>query len=116
MKKLALIFLMFLGLVGVAQAQQTDEFTLTMPVSAPCSPANDAVAMLEREHGEYPFAQGIGIIWNSKIQEYLEVVTLIFVNPKTFTFTVAYEVPEDNVLCILTLGDSFQPVRKGNSL
>lgn len=118
MKKLALIFLMFLGLAGVAQSQQKqdDEFVLTMPISAPCSPANDAIATLEREHGEQPFAQGVGIIWNSKVREYIEVVTLIFVNPKTFTFTVAYEVPEDNLICILTLGDSFQPVRRGNSL
>lgn len=118
MKRLALLFFVFLGLAGVAQAQnkQDDEFVLTMPISAPCSPANDAIAILEREHGERPFAQGVGIIWNSKVQEYLEVVTLIFVNPTTFTFTVAYEVPEDNLICILTLGNSFQPVRRGNNL
>lgn len=118
MKKLALTICVILGLAGVALAQQNqeDNTVLTMPISAPCSPYDNALATLEREHGEYPFAQGIGLVWNSKIQEYLEVVTLVFVNPKTFTYTIAYEVPEDNLICILTLGDQFQPVRRGNNL
>lgn len=118
MKKLALIFLMFLGLAGAAQSQQKDDDTiLTMPVSAPCSPARNAMAELELKHGEYAFAQGNGIIWNSKIQEYIEVTTLIFLNPETFTFTIAFVVPEDDMICIMTLGDKFQPVRgRGNSL
>lgn len=117
MKKLALIFFMFLGLAGVAQSQQQDNDTvLTMPISAPCSPADSAEVELELKHGEYAFAQGNGIVWNSKIQEYIEVTTLIFLNPETFTFTVAFSVDEDDVICIMTLGDQFQPVRRGNRL
>lgn len=118
MKKLALLFFVFLGLAGVAQAQdkQDNDSILTMPVTAPCTYIDTAVSTFELKYGEYPFAQGAGIVWNSKIKEYIEVKLLVFLNPKTFTFTIAYEVPGDNLLCIMMLGDDFQPVRRGSNL
>jgi hypothetical protein len=118
MKKLALLFFVFLGLAGVAQAQnkQEDEFVLTMPITAPCLPADNARNSLKEKHGERPFAQGIGVIWNSRIQDYIEAKVLIFLNPESFSFTVAYEVPGDNLICIVSTGDSFQPVPRGQDL
>lgn len=116
MKKLALTICVLLGLAGVAQAQQDDQFILTMPITTPCLPAENAKNALKEKHGEHPFAQGSGVIWNSRIEDYIEVRIMIFLNPQTFSFTLAYEVPEDKLICMISTGDDFQPAPKGNNL
>jgi hypothetical protein len=108
MKKLALILFVTLGLAGVARAQQDPEL-LTMPLTAPCYLTKDAEQLLKKEHGEIAFAQGESVIWNSKIEDYINVTTKIYVNPETFSFTVAYDVVEDGVTCVVTTGNNFRP-------
>lgn len=109
MKKLALLLFVTLGLTGVARSQQDPELSLTMPLTAPCYLTEDADMLLKKRHGEIAFAQGESVIWNSKIGDYIEVLTKIYVNPETFSFTVAYEVVEDGVTCIVTTGNNFRP-------
>lgn len=117
MKMLALIFCAFLGLAGVVQAQQNpQQQILTMPVTAPCLPFDDALSKLSKQYGEKPFAQGPGVVYNSKIQEYIVVRVLIFLNPSNSSFTIAYEVTEDNIICILSTGDDFGPISRGQKL
>lgn len=108
MKRLALILFVTLGLAGVAHSQQESEL-LTMPVTAPCYLTKDADILLKKRHGEVSFAQGESVIWNSKIEDYIEVTTKIYVNPETFSFTVAYEIVEDEITCIVTTGVNFRP-------
>lgn len=113
MKKLALILFVTLGLAGVARAQQDPVSTLTMPLTAPCYLTKDADMLLKKRHGEVAFAQGESVIWNSKLEDYIEVTTKIYVNPETFSFTVAYEMVEDGVTCIVTTGNDFRPQGSG---
>lgn len=116
MKKLALIICVLLGLTGVARAQNPqDELLITMPISAICLPTAEVQASLML-HGESPFAIGNSIIWHSIIGDYIPVLTVIYANPKTFSFTVAYEVVEDKVTCVTATGDKLLPATKGPKL
>lgn len=108
MKKLALILFVILGLAGVARAQQDPEL-LVMPITAPCYLTKDADMLLKKRYGELSFAQGESVIWSSNIGEYIGVTTKIYVNPETFSFTVAYELVEDGITCIVTAGNGFKP-------
>lgn len=118
MKKLALTMCVLLGLTGVAQAKQKDnQDIITMPITAPCIPSDIARISLKEKYGEQPFAQGKGVIWNSIIEDYIDTVIMIFLNPKTFSFTIAYEVPGDNLICMISTGDEFRPsYSKGQNL
>lgn len=115
MKKLALMFFVILGLASIARAQNNDQI-LTMPISAPCLPFGPTINSLKEKHGERAFVQGIGTIWNTKIDEYVEVNVLIFLNPTTYSFTLAYHVPGDDLMCIISTGDKFEPVPQGKRL
>jgi hypothetical protein len=108
MKKLALTICVLIGLAGVARAQQNSEI-LTMPLTALCYLTEDTSKLLKKNHNEVVFAQGESVIWNSKIEDYISVVTKIYVNPKTFSFTIAYEIVEDGITCITTTGNNFRP-------
>lgn len=112
MKKLALTIFVILGLTGVAQAK--DDSILTMPVTAPCLPTSVAELSLLTEYKEQPMAEGEAVVWNSKVEEYVQVKMKIFVNPKTFSFTVAFEVPNDKLTCFLSTGDNFRPSNQGS--
>lgn len=119
MKTAALAFSVILGLASVAWATQPlqqevqEEFLLTMPLTAVCLDSSVAAQSLSKDHGEIPFAQGPGLIWNNMIEDYIEVLIKIYLNPSTFSFTIAYEVPFENITCVVTTGNDFQPFRNG---
>lgn len=113
MKKLALAICVFVGLTGVARAQEIPPSILNFPMTSPCYLTEDADSILEKEYGELPFAIGESIVWNSKVKEYIPVTTRIFVNPKTFSFSIAYDVDDEPVTCIFTTGNDFRPIPKG---
>lgn len=116
MKKLALSIIVFLGLTSLVRAQQDQDTVLTMPLSAPCYSMTEAKEILSKDHGEIPFAIGESIVWNSKIKEYIAVTTIVYANPKTLSFTIAYDVIEDGVTCMITTGEDLRPASRGNSL
>lgn len=110
MKKLALTTCVLFGLAGVAQAQQ--EEILTMPISAICTPTKSVDKELKTQYNEIPFAQGVGSVYNSKLQDFVATRTRIFLDPKTFSFSIVVDIPEDDISCIVITGDSFQPSRR----
>lgn len=113
MKKLALAICVLVGLTGVARAQQIPQAKLNFPMSAPCYDTAVADAILSKEFGERPFAIGESVVWNSKVREYIPVVTRVFVNPTTSSFSIAYDVVGEPVTCIAATGNDFRPIPRG---
>ena len=107
MKTLASIFILCSGLINVAQAQEAD---LTFPVSAPCYETKEAERILTTDYGQIPFAEGESVVLNSKLDEFIEAQTIIYVNPETFSFTIAIEIVEDGMTCLTSSGVEFRPV------
>jgi hypothetical protein len=112
MKKLALTICVLLGLAGVAQAQKQQEEILIMPVSALCTSTKNIDRNLKKEYNEIPFAEGIGAVYNSNVQDYVATRTRIFLDPNTFSFSIVIDLPEDNMSCIMITGDEFRTSRK----
>ena len=110
MKKLALTICVLIGLAGVARAQSTE--TLYMPLSAVCLSTKNIDKELKKQYNEIAFAEGVGAVYNSKLQDYIATRTRIFLDPNTFSFSIVFDVPEDGISCVVITGDEFQPSRK----
>ena len=107
MKKLAPAFAFLLGLTTSAQANQI------MPITAACQQSTAVENFIQDEYQEVPFAQGSGVV-RLQGDRYAEGRTKIYLNPEDLGFTVVIEFPQDDVHCIILMGDDFQPVISGD--
>ncbi len=106
MKKQALAFCFLLGLALPAQANQI------MRMTAACQQSDRVHDFITQEYEEIPFSQGPAVIRLNE-EQYAEGNSTIYVNPKTKGFSVVIEFPEDDVACILLMGDDFKPAIQG---
>ena len=107
MKKQALAFCFLLGLALPAQANQI------MRMTAACQQSDIVADFITEQYMEVPFAEGPSVIRLNETQ-YAEGLGKIYVNPKTGGFSVVMEFPEDDVACILLMGDDFKPAIQGD--
>jgi hypothetical protein len=108
MKTLALILFVIMGLTTSIHAQESNK-TLVLTLAHDCAPANQVLPYLEEKFGEIAFAMGrAGVILANNGKE-AEGILLMNVNPNTLTYTVNILFEEDQIVCMLTAGDKFQP-------
>lgn len=100
-----MILSLALGLSSAAQAQES----FVLPLKAGCDKTETVYAMLKNEYDEVPFAEASGIVFSERLDEFVQGRTVIFLNPKTFSYTVAVEFDEDGLTCILVNGNNFSP-------
>jgi hypothetical protein len=73
-----------------------------------CDVSENVFGSLIAQYGEKPLAMGDGQVFSSSLGAVVEGQTIIFVNPKTFDFTVVMQFA-DGISCILTSGENFTP-------
>ena len=88
---------------------QPQEQMMIMPVTTLCKPTPEAHEWLSQQ-GERPFASSDAVVASYLLDEYIAVRIVIWVNPKTYSSTVTFTVEEDNVTCVMAMGDQFGPV------
>lgn len=112
MNKLALTFCVFLGLTGVARAQQSELYY--MPLMAVCLPTKTIDKELLTKYNEVAVAQGASVVYNSQLKDYMSTNTRIFLNTENNSFSVVVDVPKDRMSCVVISGDNFSPAQKKN--
>jgi hypothetical protein len=92
-------------MVTPVQAQDN----LRMIIETECSTITSLRSYLQNEHGEIAFTSAPGVFkrWDGELSVGL---FRTYLNPETFTFTLTVEFIEDNVACIIAMGDEFAPV------
>lgn len=114
MQKLVLAVLFALGLGATAQAQDTA--FRDMEMIAGCQDSDAMRAWLKEEFGEIAFLSGEGIFRRFDGQ-FADADVRVYANPSTFTFTVLAEFEQDNISCVVFMGDNLGPViRDGQAL
>ena len=109
MKQLALVFSFIAGLTGSAHANQV------MLMTAACQQSEIVAEFIQQEYAEIPFANGTGVV-SLPEDSYAEGVTHLYVHPEEKGFTVVVEFPEDDVSCIVLMGDDFKPAYQGDGV
>ena len=115
MMKLALTFFILLGLTNVVNAQE-EPTILSLPVMTVCTKTTELDANLLMQYGEVLAVKGPALIMHDRIKEYIEGVLKMYVNTKTYTFTVVFENPQDGISCVMATGDELGPARQGTKL
>jgi len=106
MTKLAILILGLALAYTPVQSQESDVQVLTLEHD--CAPADRVLSYLEEEFGEQPFALGSAMVKLPRGDE-VEGILLMSVNPDTRTYTINILFDEDDMMCMLTSGDKFQP-------
>lgn len=106
--KLAVILLGLVTFIQSAQAQDNNEF-YKMQMVTDCENATSLRNYLEFEYGEIPFTSGPGVFRRFD-GEFSQGLFRTYVNPETFSFTITVEFLDDNLACIIVMGDNFAPV------
>lgn len=111
MKWSALVLASWFALAAPSAHAQQDaqQLLMVMPVSAVCKPTAEAHEWLSQQ-GERPFASSDGVVASYLTEKYIDVRIVIWVNPEIFTTTITFTVEEDNVTCVMAMGDQFGPV------
>jgi len=112
MFRLVLFVLLGLATFKLASAeQQQEQQTVTqLPIMINCIP-NESFFKLLEDYGEEPFSQGDGS-WSIPGNRDINGLILTYVNPKTFTFTIAIDF--DTVKCVVISGRTFSPMGRKN--
>lgn len=106
MLKLATTLLGLTLTLGSAQAQETER--LQFPLGASCDATENLREFLKR-YGEKPFASSEAIVRGINGEHYRGRM-VIYVNPETYSTTAVIEFPQDDMTCILSMGEQFGPV------
>ena len=107
MTKLASL-LLGLTLVASQAFAQEDIEVKKLLLAHDCAPIEQIVPRLRDLYGERPFALGVAVVTLSDGRP-LEGVLMLTVNAETRTYTVNIIFEEDEMLCMLTSGEDFQP-------
>ena len=101
-----LAFVLLLGVIGSPlHAQQA----LKMMLETDCNSIPALRAYLANEHGELAFTSAPGV-FKRYDGEYSEGLFRTYVNPQTFTFTATVEFIDDDIACVIGMGEQFAPV------
>ena len=106
MTKLAILFLGLALAYTPVQAKETNPKVIALVHE--CAPIDTALPFLMEEYNERPFALGTAYVTLADGRE-AEGVLLLTVNPKEKTYTVNIVFEQDEMMCMLTSGDEFQP-------
>ena len=107
MTKLASL-LLGLTLVASQVFAQEDYEVKTLTLAHDCAPTKQIIPQLREQYGERPFALGIAVVTLPDGRP-LEGVLMLTVNPESRSYTVNIMFVEDEMMCMLTSGDDFQP-------
>jgi hypothetical protein len=116
MTKLA-IFILGLMLSYAPVHAQTTNKVLSLNLAHDCAPSNQVLPFLEEKFGETAFAMGRASVIIANNGKEVQGLLLMNVNPKTLTYTINIFFEEEDIICMLTAGDRFQPAfgqSKGN--
>jgi len=106
MTKLAILILGLALAYTPVHSQESDIQVLTLIND--CAPAERVLPHLEKEFGERPFAFGRAGVKLPSGDE-VQGILLMNVNVDTRTYTINILFEEDDMVCMLTAGDKFQP-------
>jgi len=105
--KLAVILLGLVVFVTNANAQDNKEFL--MQIISDCNSISELRSYLKEEHGELAFTSAPGVF--RRFDGELSVgLFRTYLNPDTFTFTLTVEFLQDDVACIIAMGEEYAPV------
>jgi hypothetical protein len=107
MLKLATTLLGLTLTFGLAQAQNQNN-TQTFSNVSECAPLGVVESTIQEEHGETPFSKSSIFLQSSKTARLYEGNLVIYVNPKTKTYTLVAQF-DDKISCILGAGTDFVP-------
>ena len=111
MTKLAILALGLALAYTPAHSEQSDVQILTLEHD--CAPAARVLPHLEEEFGERPFALGRAGVKLPEGKE-AEGLLVMSVNPGTRSYTINILFEDDDIICMLTAGDKFQPATRNN--
>lgn len=107
MLKLATTLLGLTLALGTAQAQDQTDVQVFSNASQ-CTAIGVIERVVQQEHGEIPFSKSTILLQSSKTARLFEGNLVIYINPKTKTYTLVVQF-ENKVSCILGAGTDFQP-------
>lgn len=96
-----------LGLVLVATPLQSQ--SLRMIIETDCNKISEVRSYLKNQYGEIAFTSAPGIFKRFD-GELSEGLFRTYLNPETFTFTLTVEFIEEDIACVIAMGDEFAPV------
>lgn len=101
---------MLLGLViSVTGVQAQDNQSFVMDMVTDCQSISDLRSYLETEHGEIAFTSAPGV-FRRYDGEFSAGLFRTYLNPQTFTFTLTVEFLQDDIACVIAMGEEFAPV------
>lgn len=101
--------LAFVLLFGVISSPLHAQQALKMTLETECHTVDTVRSYLSEEHGELAFTSAPGI-FKRYDGEYSEGLFRTYVNPETFTFTATVEFIDDDIACVIGMGEQFAPV------
>ena len=101
--------LAFVLLFGVIASPLHAQQALKMMLETECNSTSTVRNYLADEHGELAFSSAPGI-FKRYDGEYSEGLFRTYVNPKTYTWTATVEFLEDDMACVIGMGEQFAPV------
>lgn len=103
MLRLAATLLGLTLITGPALAQER-----LMPIFASCDSIRITKSWI-REQGEVPFSVNTGAVYVAQINEFVMGKFVVYVNPETYSMTATIDFEEDDMSCIVVIGDGFRP-------
>jgi hypothetical protein len=107
MLRLAATLLGLTLIISVAQAQSKND-TLVFSNASECKPTGVIEEYVGKEYGEMPFSKSKIILQSSKTTRLFEGDLVIYVNPRSKTYTLVVQF-DDKVSCVLGAGSDFAP-------
>ena len=103
-----------LALAAPLQAQEQE--MLVFPMGIPCTPPSlELYENFEDNMGELPMLRGNIIVGSLNGTEY-DATMELFVNPQTATFSIVIYFEDDEMACILTVGEGLTPFIQGDQI
>lgn len=102
-------FLLCLALLLIPPLVYTQSKEFVLKTNNHCIPSDELQQSLATTFNEIPFAIGQGDVESATGPEVYTGIMIMFVNPKTTTFTIVMHFEEKNISCVMTAGKGFQP-------
>jgi hypothetical protein len=107
MLKLATTLLGLTLTLGSVQAQNKNDIQV-FSNAVECETTGVVERIVQQEHGEHPFSTSKIILQSSKTARLYEGNLVIYINPKTKTYTLVVQF-DGNISCVLGSGIDFAP-------
>jgi hypothetical protein len=103
-----------LAVLGLLAASASAEERTVLKMQATCHTTEYAQQYLEENFNEFPIGQSIGVI-EIEGGELAKVQMVMYANPESRTVTTTVNF-EDDITCVLFMGDRFMPIVAGRQL